>query len=127
MKNIINFIVKEDDNNKRVDIILANHDKSLSRTRVKNLILNRKLKINERIVQDPSIKTKLNDNIELEIIEPKKQSLKPYEFIFKDNTQQNTTINLSNIQNYNDLPEILISYKIDKIEFSDPVEPEPLP
>ena len=80
MKNIINFIVKEDDNNKRVDIILANHDKSLSRTRVKNLILNSKLKINERIVQDPSIKTKLNDNIELEIIEPKKQSLKPYEF-----------------------------------------------
>ena len=35
MKNIINFIVKEDDNNKRVDMILANHDKSLSRTRVK--------------------------------------------------------------------------------------------
>ena len=54
-------------------------------------------------------------------------SLKPYEFIFNDDTQQNTTINLSNIQNYNDLPEILISYKIDKIEFSDPVEPEPLP
>ena len=80
MKNIINFIVKDDDNNKRVDMILANHDKSLSRTRIKNLILDSKLKINERIVQDPSIKTKLNDNIELEIIEPKKQSLKPYEF-----------------------------------------------
>ena len=80
MKNIINFIVKEDDNNKRVDVILANHDKSLSRTRVKNLILDSKLKINERIVQDPSIKTKLNDKIELEIVEPKKQSLKPYEF-----------------------------------------------
>ena len=80
MKNIINFIVKEDDNNKRVDMILANHDKSLSRTRVKNLILDSKLKINERIVQDPSIKTKLNDKIELEIVEPKKQSLKPYEF-----------------------------------------------
>ncbi len=80
MKNIINFIVKEDDNNKRVDMILANHDKSLSRTRVKNLILDSKLKINESIVKDPSIKTKLNDKIELEIVEPKKQSLKPYEF-----------------------------------------------
>ena len=80
MKNIINFIVKEDDNNKRVDMILANHDKSLSRTRVKNLILDSKLKINERIVHDPSIKTKLNDKIELEIVKPKKQSLKPYEF-----------------------------------------------
>ena len=80
MKNIINYIVKEDDNNKRVDMILANHDKNLSRTRVKNLILDSKLKINERIVQDPSIKTKLNDKIELEIVELKKQSLKPYEF-----------------------------------------------
>ena len=79
MKNIINFIVKEDDNNKRVDIILANHDKSLSRTRVKNLILDSKLKINERVVQDPSIKTKLNDKSELKIVEPKKQSLKPYD------------------------------------------------
>ena len=80
MKNIINFIVGEDDNNKRVDIILADNDKSLSRTRVKNLILNSKLKINERIIKDPSIKTKVNDKIELEIVEPKKQSLKPYEF-----------------------------------------------
>ncbi|MDC2976231.1 RluA family pseudouridine synthase [Candidatus Pelagibacter sp.] len=80
MKNIINFIIKEDDNNKRVDTILANHGKSLSRTRVKNLILDSKLKINEKIIQDPSIKTKLNDKIELEIVEPKKQSLKPYNF-----------------------------------------------
>ena len=47
MKNFINFIIKEDDNNKRVDMILANHDKSLSRTRVKNLILDSKLKIND--------------------------------------------------------------------------------
>ena len=57
MKNIINFIIKEDDNNKRVDTILANRNKSLSRTRVKNLILDSKLKINEKNIQDPSIKT----------------------------------------------------------------------
>ncbi len=80
MKNIINFIIKEKDNNMRVDTILANQNKSLSRTRVKNLILDGKLKINDRIIQDPSIKMKLNDIIELEIVEPKKQSLKPYNF-----------------------------------------------
>ena len=80
MKNIINFIVGEEDNNKRVDIILADHDKGLSRTRVKNLILDSKLKINEKIIIDPSVKTKLNDKINLEIVEPKKQSLKPYKF-----------------------------------------------
>ncbi len=80
MKNIIKFIVKEEDNNKRVDMISANYDKSLTRTRAKNLILDSKLKINDRIVQDPSIKIKLNDKIELEIVEPKKKSLKPYNF-----------------------------------------------
>jgi len=64
MKNFINFIIKEDDNNKRVDTILANHDKSLSRTRVKNLILDSKLKINEKIIKDPSVKTELNDKID---------------------------------------------------------------
>ena len=53
MKNFINFIIKEDDNNKRVDTILANHDKRLSRTRVKNLILDSKLKINEKFIKDP--------------------------------------------------------------------------
>ena len=80
MKNFINFIIKEDDNNKRVDTILANYDKRLSRTRVKNLILDSKLKINEKIIKDPSIKIKLNDKIDLEIVEPKKQSLRPYNF-----------------------------------------------
>ena len=53
--------------------------------------------------------------------------LNQYDLMLKDQKQGNSTLNLSNIQNYNDLPEILISYKIDKIEFSEPIEPEPLP
>ena len=80
MKNIINLIVGEDGNNKRVDIILAKHDKSLSRTRVKNLILNKKLKINKNIISDPSKKVSTNDYINLEIPKPKKASLKPFNF-----------------------------------------------
>ena len=50
-----------------------------------------------------------------------------YDLMLKDQEQRNSTLNLTNIQNYNDLPEILISYKIDKIEFSELIEPEPLP
>ena len=53
--------------------------------------------------------------------------LNQYDLMLKDQKQGNSTLNLSNIQNYNDLPEILISYKIDKIEFSELIEPEPLP
>ena len=80
MKSIINIKVKNKEKNLRIDILLSNQDKKLSRSRVKSLILENKLKINEKIIQDPSIKTKLNDKIELEIVEPKKQSLKPYNF-----------------------------------------------
>ena len=59
-------------------------------------------------------------------------SLNPYEYILKDEKQINSTLDVSfgnfpDIKNYNDLPEILISYKIDKIEFSELIEPEPLP
>ena len=40
MKNIIKFIVKVNENDQRVDLFLSNNKKELSRTRVKNLILN---------------------------------------------------------------------------------------
>ena len=53
--------------------------------------------------------------------------LNPYDFVFKDENQRNSTLNISNSQNYNDLPELLASYRVDKIEFSEPIEPEPLP
>ncbi len=80
MKNIINLIVKDDKKFQRVDQFISNKEKDLSRTRIKNLILNKKLKINKKTVIDPSKKIYVNDNIELEIPEPKKASLKPFNF-----------------------------------------------
>ena len=80
MKNFIKFVVSEDDNNKRIDVLIANYDKNLSRTRVKNLILENKLKINDTIINDPSKKISKNDEIIFEVEEPKKQNLKPYKF-----------------------------------------------
>ncbi len=80
MKNFINFVVTEDDENKRIDTLLAAYDKKLSRTRVKNLILDKRLKINEIVTKDPSKKVIKKDKIYFEIEEPKKQSLKPYKF-----------------------------------------------
>ena len=53
MKNIIKFIVKDNENDQRVDLFLSNNKKELSRTRVKNLILNERLLINEKICTDP--------------------------------------------------------------------------
>ena len=80
MKNIIKFIVKDNESNQRVDLFLSNNKKELSRTRVKNLILNQRLMINEKICTDPSKKVGENDNIKLEIPEPQKTSLEPFDF-----------------------------------------------
>ena len=45
MNKTINLFVKEEENNQRVDAFINNKEKSLSRTRIKNLILKKKLKI----------------------------------------------------------------------------------
>ena len=89
MKNIINLIVKKEDKGIRIDSYITKKKKELSRTRVKNLILNKKLKLNNAILENPSKKLNKDDKIILEISEPKKISLKPYEYkldiIYEDN------------------------------------------
>ena len=80
MEKKINLIVKDEDKNLRVDIFINKKETEISRTRVKNLILNQNLRINNKIIDDPSKKIYLNDILELTIPEPKKASLKPYEF-----------------------------------------------
>ena len=80
MKSIINFIVKNKEKNLRVDTLLANHHNKLTRSRVKTLILENNLKINNLITVDPSRKVKLNDEISFNIVEPKKENLKPFKY-----------------------------------------------
>ena len=80
MKSIINFIVKNKEKNLRVDTLLANQHNKLTRSRVKTLILENNLKINNLITVDPSRKVKLNDEICLNIVEPKKENLKPFKY-----------------------------------------------
>ena len=80
MKNITKLIVGENEKEIRVDQFLTDKKKELSRTRVKNLILKEKLKINNSVVKDPSKKVSIGDNIIFEIPDPKKASLKPYEY-----------------------------------------------
>ena len=80
MKNIIKLIVKDSDKEIRVDLFLTKKKNELSRTRVKNLILKENLKINNLVVKDPSKKISTGDKIIFKIPEPKKASLKPYEY-----------------------------------------------
>ena len=80
MKNIINLFVSHEENGQRVDHFISKKLKDISRTRVKNLILNKKLRINNKSVNNPSKKIFSNDKIYFEIPEPKKASLKPFKF-----------------------------------------------
>ena len=88
MEKKINLIVKEDNKKLRVDVFINKEEKDISRTRIKSLILDRKLKINNQIITEPSKKISKGDNINLTIPEPKKASLKPYKFkldiVFED-------------------------------------------
>ena len=80
MKKNINLIVEEDENNLRLDVFINKREKLISRTRIKNLILKEKLKINNLIIDSPSKKVSAGDKINLEIPKPEKASLKPYKF-----------------------------------------------
>jgi len=80
MEKKINLIVKEDGENVRVDVFINNKQNDISRTRIKNLILDKGLKLNDKIMVDPAKKINSGDILELTIPEPKKTSLKPYKY-----------------------------------------------
>ena len=89
MKKSINLITQSEDHNLRVDVFVNKKESTLSRTRIKNLILNEKLKLNNKIITSPSKKVLSGDKINLEIPEPKKASIRPYNFkldiVYEDN------------------------------------------
>jgi len=67
MEKKINLIVNEAEIKLRVDIFIKKREEIISRTRIKNLILNKKLKINNKVIIDPSKKISFNDKISLTI------------------------------------------------------------
>ena len=80
MKKKINLKVEEKDKNLRIDVFIRNNKKEISRTRIKNLILKEKLKLNDDITKSPSKKVTTGDKLSLQIPEPEEASLKPYDF-----------------------------------------------
>ena len=74
------MIVEDADKNLRVDVFINKKEIKISRTRIKNLILDKKLKLNNQINIDPSKKVSCGDTLELIIPEPKLASLTPYKY-----------------------------------------------
>ena len=83
-------LFKFDSDNKkyRVDSYLSFKELSLSRSKVKKLILSNNLKINKVVVNDPSYLLKIGDDIDFCIQPEKMQSLKPFKYkldiVFED-------------------------------------------
>jgi len=80
MKKKINLIVEDAYKNLRVDVFINKKENKISRTRIKNLILDKKLRLNNQINIDPSKKVSCGDTLELIIPEPKIASLTPYKY-----------------------------------------------
>ena len=80
MRKNINFIVEENENNLRVDILINKRDSLISRTRIKNLILKNKLKINNQTINNPSKKVRTGDQLDFQVPKPEEVSLKPFNF-----------------------------------------------
>ena len=83
MKKNIRFIVKKNEHNLRADVLIYKKEELISRTRIKNLILKGKLKLNNLIIKSPSKKVNTGDELNLEIPKPKKTSLKPFDYKLK--------------------------------------------
>ena len=88
MEKKINLIVSKIENDLRVDVFIKKRENIISRTKIKNLILDKKLRINTKVIIDPSKRINFNDQVELIVPEPKKANLKPYKFnldiVFED-------------------------------------------
>ena len=67
MEKKIKLIANEDDKNTRVDVFIHKKENDISRTRIKNLILDRRLKLNNKVIVDPSKKMSNGDILELTI------------------------------------------------------------
>ena len=89
MENIVTHKVKKELSEIRLDQFLKNNISELSRTRIKKLIINGFLKLNSKIIIDPSYIVKENDICTLRIPEP--TDAKPLgekiklEIIYEDN------------------------------------------
>ena len=77
MNNTIKFLVKKVDNGERADIFLSKKINDLTRSFLKKLIKKNLLKINNKIINLPSIKLKTNDYLEIKLIHDQEKKLIP--------------------------------------------------
>ena len=88
MNNTIKFSITGENSGKRLDIFLSNNINKFTRSYIKKLIENKKVKLNNIIVSSPSTKVKFNDQIIINIVEKNTHNIIPknieLEIIYED-------------------------------------------
>jgi len=77
MNNTIKFSVNENNNNKRLDVFLADNINEFTRSFLKKLIEDKQVRLNNIAISSPSIKVKYQDQITIKIIKKKDQDIEP--------------------------------------------------
>jgi 23S rRNA pseudouridine1911/1915/1917 synthase len=77
MNNTIKFLIDENDSNKRLDKFLSSKINNFTRSNIKKMIELKNVLINQKIVNSPSKKIKVNDSIEINLIIQIKEKLSP--------------------------------------------------
>ena len=119
-QNYISISITSKDLDKRIDVIIAQKLKDLSRNRLQQLITNGNLKFNDTIITQPSIKLKKLGELILEIPKPKKYSLIPQnlelDIVYEDehlivlNKKAGTVVHPGSGNNENTLVNGLLSH-----------------
>ena len=77
MNNTIKFFVDTKNSGKRLDVFLSENMKEFTRSFLKKLISNKKVKIDNLVVTSPSTKVKLQNQILINTIEKKTYRIAP--------------------------------------------------
>jgi len=77
MNKTITFFSKEINKNLRLDKCLTDKLEKFTRSQIKKIILSKNVKINNKIISSPSQKVRLNDFVEVSILEEKTDDIKP--------------------------------------------------
>ena len=88
MNNTIKFSVDAQNSGKRLDLFLTENVKNYTRSFLKKIIENKKVKLNSNLIISPSTKVKFKDQITVNIFHKKDQDIKPkkikLDLVFED-------------------------------------------
>ena len=77
MNNTIEFCIEKKDSGLRVDVYLSKKIDYMTRSFIKKIIKENNLKINDKVINNPSTKIRIKDKISINLKKPKTENLEP--------------------------------------------------